>query len=267
MQTAFQNELVCSYDHMFFALRHYLDGRDGSGFANLGYFEPGVSDLALASESLVRRLWALRRGAGGRVLDVGCGLGATVAYLGRTLPPEQIHGINISAAQLDECRQRAPHSHFHLMPAERMTFPDACFDTVITVEAALHFQGRREFLREARRVLKPGGVLLAADLLFDAEPQVFRRILAGQETYAGGEEYAALWQDCGFADIEWQDITVPSWQGFVAHTRQRALRELLQKRIDGAMFKRLLVFADDIAAMPVSAYLLARGVKPVAEPV
>jgi SAM-dependent methyltransferase len=262
MSSEFQEGLVHFYDRFFNSRGVYLDGRVGADFANLGFFLPGTPDHTDACENLMEHLLGLIRSRKGLILDVGCGLGGSTRHLTRYYPPEHVHGINISEYQLDECRRRVPGSHFHLMSAERLAFPDGMFDAVISVEAAPHFKGRREFLEEARRVLKPSGELVVADLLFNSEPRAFRKVLKGQELYQNLDEYRALWEANGFGDVSCEDVTRPCWRGFVEHIKGRVLRDLIARAIDAATFRRLVRFVKDVEGLPVSAYVFARGVKP-----
>ncbi len=254
--------LVNSYDQFFQAVGFQFDDRKYQGFANLGYFESETATMSAASENMMERLLGLLRKREGLILDVGCGLGGSTQYLTRYYSPEHVHGINISAYQLDECRRRVPESHFHLMPAEALTFPDGMFDTVISVEAACHFQGRREFISEAMRVLKPGGELVVADILFHAEPSSFGKMLSGQEIYRSLDEYRALWQSCGFVDITFQDVTRECWKGFSEYIKKLTMRRVLERDIDAPTFQYLLKFGKKIEALPVSFYVFAHAMKP-----
>ncbi len=260
--SASQAAMTASFDQMFRTWVFFEDDLVESGFANLGLFLPDTPNQTAACENMMERLLGLIRQHHGQVLDVGCGVGGPTQYLTRFYPPAQVHGVNISANQLETCRLRVPDAHFHLMPAERLEFSDASFDTVVSVEAAPHFKGRREFLKEAHRVLKPGGELAVADILFHAQPKSFRKILPEQEFYRNIDEYRALWEACGFRNVTCEDVTRSCVQGFVDYTRGRALHDLRTGRIDGGLLQYLLRFADKMAELPVTAYVLAHASKP-----
>lgn len=262
MLTDYQETLTGSYDRFFHNGGLYVgDGAD-AGYANLGLFLPGTPDFATACDNMMARVVSKLSRREGPVLDVGCGLGGTSAYLARRFPPSRVHGINVSDFQIAQCRARMPEAHFEVMPAERMRFPDGTFDAVVSIEAALHFKGRRDFLSEAWRVLKPGGEIVVADMVFNEEPRAFPKVLAGQELYADLSAYDALWQGCGFADVQLEDITQATVPAFVSHFKSKALAELLGKQIDTATFNRLLAFVRDIETLPVLAYVIASARKP-----
>jgi SAM-dependent methyltransferase len=53
---------------------------------------------------------------------------------------------------------------FAVGDAENLAFPDDCFDSVINVESSHLYPDVDRFLAEVRRVLRPGGRLLLADM-------------------------------------------------------------------------------------------------------
>lgn len=262
MPTEYQQVLTGSYDRFFQNGVLYVGDEGESGYANMGLFRPGTTDFNQAGDNMMALLVSKFSRHCGPLLDVGCGLGGTTEYLARHFPVDGIHGINVSDYQIEQCRARLPGAQFQVMPAEDMRFPDAMFDALVSVEAALHFKGRREFLNEARRVLKPGGEIVVADMVFQGEPTAFRKVLAGQECYPDLATYRALWESCGFADIEIEDITDASWRAYVAHFKSKALAELLAQRIDAATFNRLLLFVRNIEELPVLSYVVVSARTP-----
>ncbi|MFP5206075.1 MAG: class I SAM-dependent methyltransferase [Acidobacteriota bacterium] len=261
MLTDLQKELTGFYDRLFCAPEFGLDGRPSAGFGNLGYFTPATPDLNTACEQLMDVLMARITRRDGLILDVACGIGGSTKCLTKIFSPAAIHGINISARQIELCRTRVPEAHFHVMTAEKMEFPDRMFDVVISVEAAMHFKGRREFLLEAMRVLKPGGEIVVADMPFSSQPSAFTSVLGGQELYPTLDSYRSLWESCGVQDVEIEDVSGPVWRGFCAHVRNTAFRDLLAGVTNGGTFQERLHFAEKMNALPSLAYVIVKGRK------
>ncbi len=92
-----------------------------------------------------------------RLLDIGCGTGATLHYLESQ---GWAVGMDISPEALHWCKQRNA-AHLTQASAMELPFPPAQFHAAVMLDVLYHQQVHdpRTPLREAHRVLKPGGYL------------------------------------------------------------------------------------------------------------
>ena len=111
-----------------------------------------------------------RISSGMRVLDAGCGSGRNLVYFMRQ--GYEVHATDADPGAIASVRRlasvlasRLPDTNFRIEPVERMTFPDAFADVVLS-SAVLHFaRDDAQFdamVREMWRVLKPGGLFFVA---------------------------------------------------------------------------------------------------------
>ena len=148
-----------------------------SRFVHWGYWDRpsrsvgSVSDFVVAAARLSQQVVAAGRVRDGqRVLDVGCGLGGTLADLNQRFSGMDLYGLNVDERQLDYARRHLTAratNRIALVTGDacRLPFADASFDVVLCIEAIFHFPSRERFLTEARRVLQPGGVLALSDFV------------------------------------------------------------------------------------------------------
>ena len=154
------------------AIQHFYD-RLSPHFQRLwgphlhdGYFVTGKESKEHAQEQLVEFLASraeIERGS--RVLDIGCGMGATSVWLAKHLACHPI-GITLSPVQVDMARCLAARenvrAHFMLMDAEHIAFTTP-FDAVWMVGVLGHLPDQEKFLRGAHRWVATGGRFLLAD--------------------------------------------------------------------------------------------------------
>jgi ubiquinone/menaquinone biosynthesis C-methylase UbiE len=151
--------------------------------------------------------------SGHRVLEIGCGTG-NLAILAQTLnPAAQVVGIDPDPKALARARRKAQRRgaaiQFDPAFSEELPYPNASFDRVLSAFMLHHVKpdAKPLSLREALRVLKPGGSLHLAD--FDeAEPSSrgFHGFLASIFHSRHGSSYQhlvlGLMRDAGFADYQ-----------------------------------------------------------------
>jgi ubiquinone/menaquinone biosynthesis C-methylase UbiE len=114
-------------------------------------FEPFVLDWV---ERLLQRL-----PEGARVLDLGCGNGMVTRVL---VERHDVTGVDISAAQLERARRKAPRAAFVHADAAQLVLPQETFDGVVSTFVFGHVPRAEQgvLLDRVHAWLRPGGWLL-----------------------------------------------------------------------------------------------------------
>ncbi|KAM6129561.1 putative methyltransferase [Pterocles gutturalis] len=100
------------------------------------------------------------------VVDVGCGSGQGTRFLAGHF--KKVVGTDISEAQIQEAKDAPspPSVSYLVCPAEELPFEDASVD-VLTSFTAAHWFDIEKFMREATRVIKPGGCVVISTYTAD----------------------------------------------------------------------------------------------------
>jgi ubiquinone/menaquinone biosynthesis C-methylase UbiE len=101
-----------------------------------------------------------------RVLDIGCGTGYLLGVLAARAPQaEVLAGIDASPGMIGAARGAAADDRLRFMVggAERLPWPAATFDLVVSTTSFDHWADQQQGLAECARVLMPGGWLVLAD--------------------------------------------------------------------------------------------------------
>lgn len=137
------------------------------------YFGERVADYRASAthanaEELARMLAWLAPRRGGRALDVATGGGHTARALAAS-------GLEVVATDATRGMLAGLAWPGVVADAQRMPFRSAAFDVVASRIAPHHFRDLGAFVREAARVLRPGGALYVFDLTSpeDAEAAAF----------------------------------------------------------------------------------------------
>ena len=116
-----------------------------------------VSDLLFAAAQPV---------AGERVLDVGCGRGATTRQAAEAVGPSgEVMGLDVSATLIEEAGRLAPEElgiRWMLADAQRAVLPSGRFDLVLSRFGVMFFDDPRVAFANLRAATAPGGRLCVA---------------------------------------------------------------------------------------------------------
>lgn len=140
---------------------------------------------------------------GGSVLEIGIGTGALLTRLAGCAA--QVIGVDHSPAMLDEARRRLAESglagiDLRLGEMTHLPVSDSAVGCVVANMVLHHAADPQAVLTEIRRVLKPGGLLLLADLARH-EREAAREQLADQWLGFEEAELASWLKAAGFSDV------------------------------------------------------------------
>lgn len=195
-----------------------------------------------------------------QVLDVGCGMGGSSLYLAKHCKAI-VSGITLSKKQVEIATQAANQSNlnnvtFKIEDALSLaSFDDETFDIVWSLESCEQFFDKNAFIKQAYRVLKPGGQLLLATWCSSQEEYEGKRARQYQKLchafdlpYMPTMEYYQTLLAASHFNIklaaDWSENVKKSWEVGLSLVHAYSFLQLL--RMGGL---RGLVFAKQIKLM------------------
>lgn len=167
--------------------------------------------LSLGREGTLRErvLRLARLSPGEQILDVGCGTGTLAIAAKRQVGTTgKVYGVDASSEMLSRAGKMARKAGVEIVLekglVEALSFPDAHFDLVLSTVMLHHLPGkiRRLCAAEIRRVLKPGGRVLAVD--FGTSPSQKGGFVAHfhRHGHISLSEIVALFSEAGLNIVE-----------------------------------------------------------------
>jgi tocopherol O-methyltransferase len=226
-----------------------------------GYWVTGRETPADAAEGLVRLVEELLELAPGQqVCDIGCGYGATAAYLAEQNEVD-VTGFTLSGAQAAIGASRVlPRGRFTCLQRDWLDsgLLDATFDRAYAIESSEHMVDKARFFAEAWRVLRPGGRLVVCAWLEGPEATQWqvRHLLEpicreGRLPSMGSRaDYEALAEEAGFTLRSYVDISRNVRRTWTICAQRLAVRLLLDRTIRQMALSRATQNRDFLLSIP-----------------
>lgn len=158
--------------------------------------------------------------AGEQVLDAGCGVGGSALWLVQETGCN-VTGLSLSQRQIEQATTLAMARHqsdaaiFEVGDFCDTRYEDASFDVVWAIESVCHAVDKAAFLREAHRLLRPGGRLVLCDFFRSQQvstvpgARVLRQWLDAWAIDSLTSQRALLQRarEIGFTDLHARDLT------------------------------------------------------------
>ncbi len=141
------------------------------------------------------------------ILDCGCTIGHNTLPWKQVFPQADVQAIDVSAPLLRYAAARAASMgvdvRFSQMNATQLDFPDNSFDVVFS-SMFLHelpLRDIRAYLREAHRVLRPGGLLLTMELPPNASLDAYEQFYLDWDCYYNKEPFYKPFRDQDYREL------------------------------------------------------------------
>jgi ubiquinone/menaquinone biosynthesis C-methylase UbiE len=208
---------------------------------------------------------------GTRLLELGCGVGAVLAVLGQEFPGLRLTGVDIELKQLEYARGHLERSGVDATLVEAdataVPFDDESFDHVWMMWFLEHVPDPLAVLREARRVLVPGGSVTAIEVdysttraepstpAFEALVHAMVRGMAAAGWSDAGTRLPGWLEEAGFREIDpgerpvwWQQEDLTAEAAYAGDVIESALPALAQ--LPGVSEDELRAGLGDLRGLP-----------------
>jgi tocopherol O-methyltransferase len=215
------DNVLAYYKSTNFDYEHYWSGKKALAL-HFGYYDTPQTQheqsLHNMNQKLAELAYVTRRS---KVLDAGCGYGGSALWLAENIGCK-VTGVTVVPYQVQKAQKAAAGSP----AAKQLTFiegdyahtdlPDDSFDVVWGLESIVHCDDKAGLIKEAYRLLKPGGRLIISEYLLRDNPPLSKSEHDRMQPWLDGwmmpdlltpSHYKKLYKAAGFAKTAVHDLS------------------------------------------------------------
>ena len=165
----------------------------------LGYMGPFNDDMGRSVCNYVKRKFPNLNPE--KIVDLGCTVGHSTVPFAETFPSAQVHGVDVGEGILRYAHARAEGLdravHFSQQDAAKLNYEDNSFDLVVSHILLHETSGKAmpKIFEECYRILKPGGLMIHADLPPFGDMDAYTQLILDNETYYNNEPFWGAMRD------------------------------------------------------------------------
>jgi cyclopropane fatty-acyl-phospholipid synthase-like methyltransferase len=226
-----------------------------SGFRHCGLWGQNTETPKDACQNMMEELFSFIGEPPERVLEIGCGQGATSRAILDKYPGTFLLGLTRHKRELGIFQKNVPGARCRVVKHPKFKFKIGRFDCVISVEGFVAWPRRKKAFAEILRILKPGGRFLFSDVIFDCDLLAGKQKTAIKNIADSPQDYFDFLTKYGFGDVDIRDKTKSCWIRFHRHSRTDFGLKLASGQIGDELYKKIL---DDLpmGVLPVKNYLI-----------
>lgn len=172
------------------------------------------------------------------ILEVGSGRGGGASYIARYYKPSRYTAVDISSNIIGFCNEhyQVPGLSFVRGRAENLPVENNSVDVVVNIESARCYSSLDVFFNEVKRVLRPDGYFMFADMIEQEEVEDVKQKL----------------HRCGFKIKEENDITENIVKALDIDSERR--QKLIDKKVPGFLRNSFYQFAGTVGSERYDAF-------------
>ncbi len=139
---------------------------------HFGYYEKGIKtqkEAFINMNNYIAKLLNLNKDKNLKILDAGCGVGATLTYFAKKYPTSAFYGITLTSNEIRlaeklKKKNNLKNVNFFQQSYNNTDFPSEYFDGVYSLESVAYAENKQFYIKEMNRIIKKNGKLVVNDI-------------------------------------------------------------------------------------------------------